>query len=187
MKKFLFVLFILSFAVNSNAENYLLNGGQESRINYKMVQTVEPKPDIHTLYLSYVIPATYKSPTYNQTITNLNFEYTPQPDGKEEFTDKRGNKVIKLSWEKPQSTIKTVISLTALNKTILKKLETKTPFPFSNVPADIKPYITATSVQILRFDKQALQVYFRCGKNIEDRATEMMISYDILTVKLHCI
>jgi len=50
-----------------------------------------------------------------------------------------------------------------------------------------KPYITATSVQILRFDKQALQVYFRCGKNIEDRATEMMISYDILTVKLHCI
>jgi hypothetical protein len=144
MKKYLIVLLVLLCFTNSNAENYLLNGGQESRINYKMIQTVEPKPAIHTLYLSYVIPATYNSPTYNQTITNLNFQYSPQPTGKEEFTDKRGNKVIKLSWKKPQTAIKTVISLTALNKTILKKLDTKTPFPFSTVSADIKPYLTAT-------------------------------------------
>ncbi|MCK5343198.1 MAG: transglutaminase domain-containing protein, partial [Candidatus Heimdallarchaeota archaeon] len=84
------------------------------------------------------------SPTYNQTITNLIFQYSPQPSGKEEFTDKRGNKVIKLSWIKPKSAIKTVISFTALNKTVLKQLETKTPFPFSNVSADIKPYLAAT-------------------------------------------
>ena len=73
MKKSILLLVILLLVTSGYAENYLLNGGQESRINYKMIQTVEPKPAIHTLYLSYVIPATYNSPTYNQTITNLNF------------------------------------------------------------------------------------------------------------------
>ena len=77
MKKFFLVLLILVIVSNVKAENYLLNGGQESRINYKMIQTVEPKPAIHTLYLSYVIPVSYNSPTYNQTIANVKFNYFP--------------------------------------------------------------------------------------------------------------
>lgn len=144
MKKLLLILVLPFLVSNAFAENYLLNGGQESRIEYKMIQTVAPKPEIYTLFLSYVIPANYQSPTYNQTISNLKFEYFPQPDGKEEFTDKRGNKVVKLSWKKPTSTIKTVISLTAYNKTILQTLQTQTPFPFSNMPAEVQPYLGAT-------------------------------------------
>ncbi|OQX96114.1 hypothetical protein B6I21_01910 [candidate division KSB1 bacterium 4572_119] len=147
MKKLIFLCLVLFIFANANAENYLLNGGQESQINYSMVQTVEPNPAIHTLYLSYVIPVSYKSPTYNQTISNVRFNYSPQPDGKEEYTDKRGNKVIKLSWKQPKSTIKTSIDLTAYNKTLLQKLETKTPFPFSNVPDNVKAYL-GTSKQV---------------------------------------
>ncbi|HEX9971298.1 MAG TPA: transglutaminase domain-containing protein, partial [bacterium] len=138
------LLMLITCSTVAYGENYLLNGGQTSRIQYKMVQTVEPNPAIHTLNLSYVIPATYKSPTYNQTITNFNFDFSPQPQNREEFTDQRGNKVIKVSWQKPTSTIRSVISLLADNKTILQEIKTTTPFPFSNVPQDIQPYLTAT-------------------------------------------
>ena len=145
MKKITIILFLLFITIYPlQAENYLLNGGQESRINYQMTQVVEPKPAIQTLYLSYVIPVTFKSPTYNQQITNLKFDYSPPPDEKKEYIDKRGNKVIKLSWKNPRSTIKTTISLTALNKTLLTKLETQTPFPFRSVPAEVQPYLSAT-------------------------------------------
>ncbi len=145
MKKFILSMaLLLLFGSKSFGENYLLNGGQESQINYKMVQTVEPNPAIHTLYLSYVIPVTYQSPTYNQTISNLEFKYYPQPDDREEYRDERGNKVVKVSWKKPTSTIKTEIALTALNKTFLKPLTTKTQFPLGAVSADARAYLTAT-------------------------------------------
>ncbi|MCU0643855.1 MAG: transglutaminase domain-containing protein [bacterium] len=145
MKRHLALLFVLiAFSTVAYGENYLLNGGQTSRIQYKMVQTVEPNPAIHTLNLSYVIPTTYQSPTYNQTIVNSNFDFSPQPQNREEFTDQRGNKVIKVSWQKPTSTIRTVIALLADNKTVLQEIKTTTPFPFSNIPQDVQPYLTAT-------------------------------------------
>ncbi len=145
MKKII-TSFLLIFIISSaQAENYLLNGGQESRIDYKMIQTVEPRPEIQSLFLSYVIPVSYQSPTYNQTISNLKFEYFPLPSNKEEFIDKRGNKVIKLTWEKPATTIKTVISLTAYNKTLLQKIQTQASFPLGNLPAEVLPYLTATN------------------------------------------
>ena len=43
------------------------------------------------------------------------------------------------------------------------------------------------SMKILRLDRQDLQIYFRYGKNIEDKTTKRMISYDVSTVKLQCI
>ncbi|MCI0514114.1 hypothetical protein L0128_12935 [candidate division KSB1 bacterium] len=145
MNRHLLVIVLTLFLASTlYGENYLLNGGQTSRIQYKMVQTVEPNPAIQTLNLSYVIPATYKSPTYNQTIVNSNFDFSPPPQNREEFIDQRGNKVIKVSWQKPTSTIRSVISLLADNKTMLQEIKTSTPFPFSNVPQDVQPYLSAT-------------------------------------------
>ncbi|MDW7679010.1 MAG: transglutaminase-like domain-containing protein [bacterium] len=180
MKKTILIILGLLLVANAYAENYLLNGGQESRIDYKMIQTVEPKPEMHTLYLSYVIPETYNSPTYNQTISNINFEYFPRPDGKEEFVDQRGNKVIKLSWEKPRSTIKTVISLTAHNKTLLRQLETKAPFPLTNLPADVKPYLTTTK-QVPASDPAiaAKARELTAGANTEFDAVQRILTYVI--------
>lgn len=143
-RQLILIVMLLTFSSSLYGENYLLNGGQTSRIQYKMVQTVEPNPAIHTLNLSYVVPATYQSPTYNQTIANVNFDFSPQPQNREEYTDERGNKVIKVSWQKPTATIRSVISLLADNKTILQEIKTTTPFPFSNVPQDVQPYLTAT-------------------------------------------
>lgn len=145
MKKTVFIIFLLwLFATICVAENYLINGGQESGIDYKMVQKVEPNPAINKLILTFVKPATFQSPTYNQRIAKMAFRFNPNPDEQESYTDKRGNEVIKVIWEKPRSTIKTTISLTAMNKTILQKLNTNSPFPLTNLPPDAQQYLTAT-------------------------------------------
>lgn len=144
MRKFFVVLFLLILTAVGYSENYLLNGGQESRIRYKMVQTVEPNPAIQTLYLSFVVPVSYQSPTYNQQIVEVNFDYAPRPDNREEFVDKRGNKVVKVTWQKPASTITTTVSLVADNKTILQQLKTNASFPPNNLPGDVQPYLNAT-------------------------------------------
>ena len=60
MKKYFFLLIFILLYVNLFAENYLINGGQSSIINYQMVQKVEPKPAIKNLYLTYVKPASFK-------------------------------------------------------------------------------------------------------------------------------
>lgn len=144
MKKFWIALFILAIIGNGHGENYLLNGGQESKIQYRMVQTVTPKPGIQTLYLSFVVPVSYQSPTYQQRIEQVNFDYNPRPDSKEEFLDKRGNKVLKLSWRTPNQVITTTIDLIAMNKTILATLKTGAGFPPNPLPSEVQPYLSAT-------------------------------------------
>jgi transglutaminase-like putative cysteine protease len=144
MKKIIIILLLLLLPSLGHSENYLLNGGQESRIQYKMEQKVEPNPAIKTLYLSFVIPVSYQSPTYNQKIVEVNLDYSPRPDNREEFVDCRGNKVVKVSWNRPSSTISTIVSLLADNKTILQQLETNALFPPVNIPTDVTPYLNAT-------------------------------------------
>ena len=144
MKKYLIILVLLFITSAAYSENYLLNGGQKSRIQYKMVQTVQPNPAIKTLYLSFVIPVSYQSPTYNQKIVDVNLDFSPRPDNREEYVDSRGNKVVKVSWVSPSRTISTNVSLVAENKTILQQLATNAAFPPGNIPADVRPYLNAT-------------------------------------------
>jgi len=144
MKKILIVLMLLVMTSVASSENYLLNGGQESRIRYKLTQTVEPNPAIHTLYLSFVVPVSYQSPTYNQKILEANLDYSPPPDNREEFVDKRGNKVIKVSWQNPSRTITTTVSLVAANRTVLQQIKTNAAFPPANIPQQIRVYLKAT-------------------------------------------
>ncbi|MBD3287580.1 hypothetical protein GF337_02150 [candidate division KSB1 bacterium] len=143
MKKFVMICLLL-FSITAYAENYLINGGQETRIDYEMVQQIEPNPAINKLYLTFVKPTSYQSPTYNQRITNLNFNFIPKPNNQEEYTDKRGNQVIKVVWSEPRTTIKTIISLTAMNRTVLNELSTRSTFPLTNLSPDAKQYLTST-------------------------------------------
>ena len=86
MKSFLLLLIFLVISTGF-CENYLLNGGQSSLIKYKMIQKVEPQDGILTINLSYVIPETFESPTYNQQITNFNISFNIEPDNKNEWMD----------------------------------------------------------------------------------------------------
>jgi len=52
MKKLCVVVVLLAGLGSAEAEQYLINGGQESQINYQMQQQVAPAPGTQKLILS---------------------------------------------------------------------------------------------------------------------------------------
>ncbi|MBF0121068.1 MAG: transglutaminase domain-containing protein [Desulfobacterales bacterium] len=135
------LLFVSKFAF---AENYLLNGGQESQIRYQLVQRVMPAYGTSKLMLSYIVPVSFASPTYNQKIENLNFNFSPRPTSREERFDDRGNKIIEVSWEGVTSGITATIYLVAKNSVKLSPLKTSAAFPLKNIPEDVLVYLNST-------------------------------------------
>ncbi|MBN1155006.1 transglutaminase domain-containing protein [candidate division KSB1 bacterium] len=144
MKKIIMICVMLLTFSPAQAENYLLNGGQESKIDYRMSQKVTPNPAIRKLYLTFVKPSNYQSPTYNQRVENLKFSFIPSPDEKSEYVDDRGNQVIKVTWHEPARSIQTDITFSAYTKTLLQKLNTTTPFPITDIPETERYYLGST-------------------------------------------
>jgi len=145
MKILFSILFIFMIATLVPAESYLVNGGQESLFRYQLVQRVNPTPGMTKLYLSFVLPQSFQSPTYNQRISNLNIEFQPAPSSKNEYFDKRGNKILRAVWSNPRGPINSVLQLTASNQTKLNRLNTASPFPVQNLPPAVRDYLTATA------------------------------------------
>jgi hypothetical protein len=141
MKK---VLFIGLVALPCFAENYLLDGGQSSRIAYRMEQHLVPATATTTLILSYVIPQTFRSPSYSQEIRAFELTFSDEPYSKERILDKRGNVVIKATWRRPRRPINAVISFEAINRTELEPVEALAPFPPNNLPNRVRVYLEAT-------------------------------------------
>ena len=127
------------------AENYLINGGQESQITYKMVQKVEPAPGTQKLVLSYVIPESFSSPTYKQSISAFRLDFSIPPSSREESVDERGNKIVRAIWNKPQAPVQSVIQFTAANTTSLKPLRTSAAFPLTAIESAVQPFLEVTS------------------------------------------
>ncbi|MDZ7268349.1 MAG: hypothetical protein ONB48_11515 [candidate division KSB1 bacterium] len=125
-------LTLLALALSTSLtgkENYTLSGSQTSRINYTLSQRLVPAPGINLLIISTVLPASFTSPTYNQEISNLNLQFHPPPDARDEKLDARGNKVVTATWRQPATAIVATVSLTAANWVKLGTINTSAPFP----------------------------------------------------------
>ena len=126
MKKLGTIWLLLLFVLPCHAENYLLNGGQASQIDYTMVQKIESLSGTKRLIVSYVVPQTYRSPSYNQMVQSFDLTFSTDPDKTERSTDDRGNEIIKVTWQNPRSSIKATIKLKTTNFTTLGY---RSPFP----------------------------------------------------------
>ncbi len=136
---------LLGCLTAGRAENYLINGGQESQISYQMVQKVEPAPGTQKLVLSYVIPDAFTSPTYHQGISTFRLTFSLEPSSREEKTDERGNRIVRAIWNRPQAMVESVMQFTASNSTGLKPLRTTAPFPLAQLGRAEEVYLAATS------------------------------------------
>ena len=144
MKRLVLLLIMLS-PLRLVADNYLLNGGQESRIKYRLQQRVEPMPGMNTLVLSFVTPANFNSVTYNQRITELDIVFDPPPTKRDRSVDQRGNEIMRVAWQKPGRPVTATIAFTAANSVSLRPLESKAPFPLVNLAPEMKPYLGASA------------------------------------------
>lgn len=127
------------------AENYLIQGGQESKIQYQIVQQVHLPASARSLTLSYVIPQSFDSPTYSQRIEDFQMTFSTPPEQKEEKKDVRGNPILKISWEKPPSFVKATMTFSAFNKTSLKPLDSHALYPLTSLPSDVLVYLKSTA------------------------------------------
>ncbi len=145
MKLFLFITLLL-LAINGIGENYLLNGGQNSTIKYKLIQKVEPEDGIITVDLTYVIPESFNSKTYNQQIKNFDISFSLKPANKKEWIDKRGNKIQRYSWNSPSASFDISISFETTNSVKLDPVKTQAPFPLTNISPENKNYLKSTEM-----------------------------------------
>ena len=145
MKFNLLIIICLSLFHPLLAENYLLNGGQKSTIRYKLIQDIEPTSETMTVNISFVIPQTFKSPTYNQTIKDLNISFSKNPDDTKKITDENQNQIIQYTWNQPKTPFKAEIAFNAENYIQLKAITSSDPFPPDQLPADIQRYIQGTN------------------------------------------
>ena len=144
MKRILVFCVAVFLAAPVYGKNYLLNGGQESTINYQMIQKVKPSPGTRKLVLSFVVPKSFRSLTYHQKIEDLDFNFSPSPTSRKERTDSRGNQVIEVTWKSPSTPITATIHLRAINRLTLESLKTNAPFPLKDVPDQVQEYLEAT-------------------------------------------
>jgi len=123
------------------SENYLLNGGQESLIKYRMVQKIEPTSETVTVNLSFVEPQSFSSATYSQLISGFGITTNLPPQKTKQWRDVHGNAITKYTWEKPKKTFEIEVSYMAVNKVNFKPIETSAPFPLKDIPSDITKYL----------------------------------------------
>ncbi|MDZ7339075.1 MAG: transglutaminase-like domain-containing protein [candidate division KSB1 bacterium] len=136
----LVLMLAVCLAGHAAGENYLLNGGQESKIQYRLYQKVEPAAGTKSLILSFVVPASFVSPTYNQTVSDFSLTFAPQPATREEQVDKRGNRVVKATWAGNSGSVEATVAMTALTTVKLEPLRTQAPFPLTGLPPDVQVY-----------------------------------------------
>ena len=132
------------------AANYLLNGGQESVIHYRMTQQVTPAEGSRKLTLSYVIPTSFASPTFQQNISGQHIEFVPAPKKRRTRTDRRGNQVLEAEWTAPLMPVTATIHLTARNSVRLTPLTTQAPFPLRKLPSETAAYIEGSDMVDIR-------------------------------------
>ncbi|MEK7728489.1 MAG: transglutaminase-like domain-containing protein, partial [candidate division KSB1 bacterium] len=140
----LFAALLALITTHTQAENYVLAGKQNARIKYELAQRIVPMSGMKSLIISTVVPATFKSPTYNQEISDVRFDFQPQPSNQEEKLDARGNKVITATWSFPTTPITASVSLTAANWLQLAPLSTTAPFPVSAIAGPERVYLQTT-------------------------------------------
>lgn len=159
------------------AENYTVQGNMTSQIRFEIEKTVKTVPGVQKAILSFVIPPSFQSPTYNQSIQAFDISFSPDPSDRQNSTDTRGNKIITATWNTAPRSINVRLSFNADNATNLKMIETGTPFPISNVPTDIKYYLEATE-QIQSKDQR---IQHKAGELIQGVTTEFDAVQRIIT------
>lgn len=94
--------------------------------------------------LSYVVPESFDSPTYRQKIAQLEFNFSPSPSRRDDWEDRRGNKVIRVTWDAPSQPVTATVSLRAMNSVTLQTLQTRSSFPPGKLPDGIQTYLKST-------------------------------------------
>jgi len=162
------------------AENYTVEGEMGSQIRFEITNSVTTVAGVTKLTLSFVVPPTFQSPTYNQNIQEFKMTFSPRPQDEKKTVNERGHEVITATWVRPPKTIDVRLSFNALNTTQLKAIDTGVPFPLKDIPEDIRYYLKATE-QVQSDDERIRKLARELtqGVTTEFDAVQRVLSYVI--------
>ncbi len=162
------LLFCLPFmwAWPLSAENFTLKGDMDSVIRYELNEQITAGNGVKKLVLSFVVPQSFQSPTYSQTISDFRLSFRPEPQEKNTTADKRGNRIMTATWTSPPSAVDVSLSCNAASRTNLAAIETKSPFPLVNIDPEALDYLAATE-QVQAGDPRIRQLADELTKGVK--------------------
>jgi hypothetical protein len=176
--RILCALLLTLAATPAGAENMTVKGDMDSTIRYVLEEKVTSGDGMRKIVMSFVIPQSFDSPTYRQEISDFSLDFQPKPQDRQETTDARGNRIVTATWTEPPAAVDVKLSCNAVNRTNLKLLETRTPFPLEKVDPTLKDYLKATEqVQVNDAKIRALAADLTKGVNTEFDAVQRVISW----------
>ncbi|HOJ52193.1 MAG TPA: transglutaminase-like domain-containing protein [Syntrophales bacterium] len=143
---FVLALFFLTGTMKAEAENYTLNGGMDSALQYELKQQITAPDGVRKLEASFVIPQSFHSPTYGQEVKGCHLSLRPEPQEKQTKTDKRGNSILQATWTSSPTQIDITLTCEAKSFTRLDKIKTNAPFPLSSTPPDLADFLKPTAL-----------------------------------------
>ena len=187
MRKLLGTIFVVILAFipfSSFAENFTVKGEMVSTLRYELQHQITAGDAMRKLTLSFVVPETFASPTYNQQITNFDIKFFPDAQERTTNTDNRGNKVILATWTNVPDKIDAAVSFNVKNITGLKLIKTHAPFPLNSVPDEIRIYLQATA-QVQANDPEIQKLALRLTKDVKTQfdAVQRVISWTVDNVR----
>ncbi|MCK5147918.1 transglutaminase domain-containing protein [bacterium] len=127
------------------SENYIIEGVQSSKINYRLTQSLVPAGKTRDLKMRFVVPSSFHSITYSQEVDDFHLSATPEPSNRKEHLDLRGNKIIELIWKKAENRVEAVLDMRARTRTHLASIESNAPFPVEKFPKEFDDYLAPTA------------------------------------------
>lgn len=152
MKKFYLILFLtISFTLILcprfdfiRAETVIIEGRLDSKIKMSKQMKWDVDRPLSELTLRLPLPADYSNKAQSQNIQGLRVQYDPQPASVNEETDKFGNVYKRVVWRNINRDAQINMTYEALIKVLLPAMESRTPFPFTNISEQEKAYLTPT-------------------------------------------
>jgi transglutaminase-like putative cysteine protease len=186
MKKIAGLMFLAAstLAIPCFAENFIVKGDMASTIHYELQHQITAGDAMRKLSLSFVLPQSFESPTYQQQITNLKLSFLPDAQERKTSTDGRGNSKILVTWTNVPDKISAIISFDTTNHTGLKLLETDAPFPLTNLSYDMADYLKATA-QVQSDNPEIRKLSLQLTKDVKTQfdAVQRVISWIVDNVR----
>ena len=171
------VAFFLS-AVPGRAENYTVRGDMGAEIRYELRERITAGSDVRQTTLSFVLPQSFRSPTFRQDVRDVDLSFDPRPAERTTTEDGRGNRIVTGIWRGSPAFIDVRLSATAVNTTGLETIETKAPFPPAAVAQEYGDYASATEqVQSGHPRIRALAEELTRGVSTEFDAVQRVVSW----------
>ncbi len=124
------------------ANTFYLDGEIFSDINMEIAKEIKIPRGIKNFSVYIGNIQSFSSPTFNQQILSFNSKYSTAPSAIEDKLDENGNRFSIVRWENPPSELNITTSFKVKSKVTFSDLKSKSSFPVSNIPQDVKKYLS---------------------------------------------